>query len=318
MSLTARFVDLHAGKLTAKGAKWAGHEIRTLALESGFHGRTARPAQLSQSTRDAYRTHLASFRAEPPIDFIPINDDAALVRAFASAREREVWYQAIYIEPVMGEGLPGLAVTRKFYDKLRALTRANDALLVVDSIQAALRAQGCLSIVDYPGFEGCEAPDMETFSKALNAGQYPLSIIAMTEETASTYVTGVYGNTMTANPKALTVACHVLRSLDDATRNHIRRSGDMLREGFEALADDHEGIVRVDGTGLMVCAHLDPALFTVQGKGGFEEYLRIHGIEMIHGGPNGLRFTPHFSIDEAEIDLILRTVRRGLEEKRLA
>jgi hypothetical protein len=35
----------------------------------------------------------------------------------------------------------------------RALTKENHSLLIVDSIQAALRAKGVLSVVDYPGFE---------------------------------------------------------------------------------------------------------------------------------------------------------------------
>ena len=50
---------------------------------------------------------------------------------------------------------------------------------MVDSIQAGLRAHGTLSIVDYPGFEDAESPDIEAYSKALNAGQYPLSVLAM-------------------------------------------------------------------------------------------------------------------------------------------
>lgn len=61
-----------------------------------------------------------------------------------------------------------------FYNLARELTAAHGSLLLVDSIQAGLRATGYLSIVDYPGFEHAQAPDMETYS-ALNAGQYPLS-----------------------------------------------------------------------------------------------------------------------------------------------
>jgi len=118
---------------------------------------------------------------------------------------------------------------------------------------------------------------------------------------------------MTTNPKALAVACHVLDSLDDGRREHIRNAGRQLKEGFENLAKEVPGITRVDGTGLMVCAHLDPELYTVNGRGGFEEYLRLNGIEMIHGGENGLRFTPHFALDENEIELILHTVRAGME-----
>ena len=45
--------------------------------------------------------------------------------------------------------------------------------------QAGIRAMGSLSVVDYPGYETAEAPDMETYSKALNGGQYPLSVLAL-------------------------------------------------------------------------------------------------------------------------------------------
>ena len=108
-------------------------------------------------------------------------------RAFADA-EREGWHiEAMFLEPVMGEGDPGRSVPVDFYNLARELTRGHGSLLLVDSIQAGLRATGYLSIVDYPGFENAEAPDMETYSKALNAGQYPLSVLAVTEPTAAIY-----------------------------------------------------------------------------------------------------------------------------------
>ena len=66
-----------------------------------------------------------------------------------------------------------MAVTREFYDAARELTLAHGSLLLVDSIQAGIRGTGYLSIVDYPGFQTAEGPDLETYSKALNAGQYP-------------------------------------------------------------------------------------------------------------------------------------------------
>ena len=52
-----------------------------------------------------------------------------------------------------------------------------------------------LSIVDYEGFQDSEAPDMEAWSKAINAGQFPLSVVGMTADVAELYVTGIYGNT---------------------------------------------------------------------------------------------------------------------------
>ncbi|MGH8184503.1 MAG: aminotransferase class III-fold pyridoxal phosphate-dependent enzyme, partial [Rhodanobacteraceae bacterium] len=38
------------------------------------------------------------------------------------------------------------------------------------------------------------------------------------------------------------------------------------------------------------------------------------GINVIHGGANSLRFTPHFAIDEAEVDLLVAHVREALKK----
>ena len=81
------------------------------------------------------------------------------------AEEEGIHIEALYMEPVMGEGQPGKVIDREFYDMARKLTKEHSSILVVDSIQAALRARGSLSVVDYPGFEDADAPDMETYSK---------------------------------------------------------------------------------------------------------------------------------------------------------
>ena len=43
-----------------------------------------------------------------------------------------------------------------------------------------------------------------------------------------------------------------------------------------------------------------------------EEFMRRHGIGVIHGGTNSLRFTPHFAITSEEVDLIVDAVRQAL------
>src|SRR3546814_14462942 len=135
----------------------------------------------------------------------------------------------MFLEPVMGEGDPGRSVPVDFYAAARELTKAHGSLLLVDSIQAGLRATGTLSVVDYPGFEGQEAPDMETYSKALNAGQYPLSVLALTEHAAGIYQRGTYGHTMTGNPRAPDAACAVLYALTPELRTNIPERCEQLR-----------------------------------------------------------------------------------------
>jgi len=315
VTFACRLADIHARTMTDPGGRQAGKKVMRLAVAEGFHGRTEGPARTSHSCRASYVKHLASYRDADNLLFVPINDLAALRQTFADAEKNGIFFEAFFVEPVMGEGIPGLALAREYYDEARALTAKMGSLLVMDSIQAALRAQGCLSIVDYAGYETCVPPDMETFSKALNAGQYPLSVIALSGPVAAQYVTGLYGNTMTGNPRAMEVGCTVLDSVTDEVRKNIRERGLEFIEKFKALALEFPGAIeQVVGTGLMVSAMLNPKRYSVLGDGGFEEFMRVNGIEMIHGGECGLRFTPSFNITSAEIDLIVSVMRKGLKE----
>jgi acetylornithine/succinyldiaminopimelate/putrescine aminotransferase len=185
---------------------------------------------------------------------------------------------------------------------------------MVDSIQAGLRAHGVLSVVDYPTFRDADPPDMESYSKALNAGQYPLSVLALTERAAAIYQRGTYGNTMTANPRALDVACAVLGMLTPALRGNIRQRGRESVAKLEQLRADLGGLItKVQGTGLLFSCELD-ARFKGYGSGSVEEWLRERGLGVIHGGANSLRFTPPFGMDGDEVDLIVTLVKRALTE----
>ncbi|HET6724648.1 MAG TPA: aminotransferase class III-fold pyridoxal phosphate-dependent enzyme [Gammaproteobacteria bacterium] len=312
VTVAARISDVNAKLQTDPGAQHAGKTINIMGLAGGFHGRTDRPAQFSDSSMKAYRHHLASFRDRSNLMTVEPNNLDQLREAFATAEARNIFVEAFFIEPVMGEGNPGQAITPEFYALARSLTSAHGSLLLVDSIQAGLRAQGCLSIIDYPGFENLQAPDMETYSKAINAGQYPLSVLAMNERAAALYRKGIYGNTMTANPRAMDVGATVLDAVTPELRENIVARGREFVEKLEKLAKELNGpIVRVQGTGLLFSCELEPC-YKCFGADSTEEYLRRNGIGVIHGGANSLRYTPHFNITSAEVDLIVEATRDAL------
>ena len=315
VSLAGRIADINTKLMTDPGAPHAGRKIKRIAVKGSFHGRTELPALYSDSTRRTYTQHLGSYQhlAGQLITIEPYSVEQ-LEKAFADA-EREGWHiEAMFLEPVMGEGDPGRAVPRDFYDAARRLTKAHGTLLLVDSIQAGLRAHGVLSIVDYPGFEGAEAPDMETYSKAVNAAQYPFSVLAVNARAAELYRNGTYGNTMTTNPRALDVAVTVLGMLTPAIRENIRERGREAVRLLEALKAEVPGLItKVQGTGLLFSCELSPQ-FKGYGTGSIEEWLREHGIGVIHGGENSLRFTPNFTVTSEELQLLVGMVRRALLE----
>jgi len=314
VGLAARIADVNAKLQTDPGARHAGATIKRVVVKGSFHGRTDRPALYSDSSRKSYMQHLASYRGEDSVITVAPYDEAGLRKVFEDAARNQWFIEAVFLEPVMGEGDPGRSVPPSFYAVARELTRAHGSLLLLDSIQAGLRAHGVLSVVDYPGFEGLDPPDMETYSKALNAAQYPLSVLAVTEHAAQLYRKGIYGNTMTSNPRALDVACATLAQLTPQVRANIAERGAEAVRKLEQLKSELGGLItKVQGTGLLFSCELAPQ-FKCYGANSTEEWLRQHGINVIHGGENSLRFTPHFGIDGQELDLLVAMVGRALRE----
>lgn len=314
VGLAARIADVNSKLQTDPGAPHAGATIKRVVVKGSFHGRTDRPALYSDSSRRTYLQHLASYRNEDSVITIAPYDEAALRRVFDDAARNQWFIEAVFLEPVMGEGDPGRSVPPAFYALARTLTADHGSLLLVDSIQAGLRAHGVLSLVDYPGFEDLPAPDMETYSKALNAAQYPMSVLAVNERAGQLYRKGIYGNTMTSNPRALDVACATLAQLTPQVRQNIAERGREALQLLEQLKGELGGLItKVQGTGLLFSCELSPQ-FKCYGAGSTEEWLRRHGINVIHGGENSLRFTPHFNIDSEELALLVSMVGRALRE----
>ena len=313
VAVGARLSDINAKLMTDPGGRYANKPTRILSLKGSFHGRTQRPAQFSDSTRKNYCKYMASFRDHDDLITVEPNDVEQLKQIFHWAETNNIFFEAFFFEPVMGEGNPGLAITPEFYAEARRLTKEHGSLMLVDSIQAGIRAHGVLSIIDYPGFDEQEAPDMETYSKALNAGQYPLSVLAMNERASGLYRKGVYGNTMTANPKALDVACAVLDGITPQLRQNIVDRGAEVIAKFRAVQKELGGrVTGVQGTGLLFSVELDGSRYKSYGTGSIEEYMRHRGLNVIHGGENSLRFTPNFTISEDEVDLIVDITRDAI------
>lgn len=315
VTMAARLADVNTKLQTGASGKYHGKKLAYLSIEGSFHGRTDKPAQVSDSCLETYKKHLASFEARTNLYTVPSNDCAALESAFAQADRDHAFIEAVFLEPVMGEGNPGISVTPEFYATARELTLQNDSLLIMDSIQAGLRTRGVLSVVDYPGFETLPAPDLETYSKALNAGQFPLSVLALNERAAKLHRIGLYGNTMTGNPRAMDVASVVLSNLTEGLRKNIVRQGENFLKSFRQLMTKYPNIIEyVQGTGLLFAVGINKQVIDVLGQDGLEKRLRLNGIGVIHGGENALRFTPHFKITDAEIAMIVARVEAEIRD----
>lgn len=314
MTLALRLSDMNAFALTAPTGRYHGRVPWMIVMEGSFHGRTDRPARVSNSTRETYVRHLASQPRWEHVRTVPPNDAGALEAAFKDAEAQGAYVEAVLLEPVLGEGNPGLAITREFYDTARRLTADAGSFLIIDAIQAGLRTYGCLSLMGAPDFRDAEPPDVESWSKALNGGQFPLSVVGLGPRGHEVFRPGLYGNTMTTNPRALDVGTSVLRSITPALRQNIQERGQELVDKLEALRERFAGkLGPAQGTGMLISVALDPSVPVVALEG-LEQTCRRMGLNVIHGGENSLRFTPVFTLTSAEVDLIVDLVGQALTE----
>ena len=70
----------------------------------------------------------------------------------------------------------------------------------------------------------------------------------------------------------------------------------------------------VSGKGLLNALHIHEKYPVVDGNDGLEYLCRKNGLNVIHGGKNALRFTPHFNITIEEIFLIENILVKTLED----
>ena len=281
-----------------------------VSLRGSFHGRTDKPAQVSGSCRSMYEEHLQDYQQKLPTYFIEPNDINHAKQVFETIHSNKEFPEITLFEPIQGEGNPGVPISREFYAALRELTSSAGGLLLADSVQAGWRCKGELSMTKYPQFKDLPPPDMETFSKAINGGQFPLSVLGLSETLSDNFQRGLYGNTMTGNPRALDVATAVLDEMTPQVRDNIRVQGSILIDKLDRLSKKYDFITHVTGTGLLCALHLDSSQGVLQ----VEKALRERGLNVIHGGENALRFTPWFHLSGEESDFIVDTLNDYFKE----
>ena len=129
-------------------------------------------------------------------------------------------------------------------------------MLLVDSIQAGIRGRERFPLLTTMDLQIVMRLTW-TWSKAMNAGQYPLSVLGMNKRASELYVTGIYGNTMTTSPRALETAVAVLDSITPALRTNIRERGKEFVENSPNFRRNSHVITKVQGTGLLCSAELN-------------------------------------------------------------
>ncbi|MES2154769.1 MAG: aspartate aminotransferase family protein [bacterium] len=273
-----------------KHAVAATGRTRIVAMRNSFHGRTL--GALAATFRLQYREPFQALL--PPVDFVPLNDAAALEAAVTDATA------AIIVEPVQGEG--GLAVADDAW--LRTAQRiAHDhgALLIIDEVQTGLGRTGRDLAIDTTGVQ----PDILILGKSL-AGGLPIGVACMTQAVAARMPAGGHGTTFGGSPlvcAAASAALNVLR--DERLAARAAESGDRLRSALGRIASP---LVReVRGRGLMVGVDL-----RVRAQGALDQLLSRRMLAL-GAGPTVVRLLPPLAIPTAELDAAAAALAEALD-----
>jgi len=268
--------------------RFGAHKVRVISTLNAFHGRT-----LLTVTAGGQAKYSQGFGPNPAgITHIPYNDVAALEAAFRDEGGDDVC--AVILEPLQGEGgmTPG---TPEFLQAARRLTKAHDALLILDEVQSGMGRTGALFSYMQKGI----VPDILTSAKGLGGG-FPIGAMLTTSDVASVFTPGVHGTTYGGNPLACAVAGAVFDVVNTTeVLDGVRARHALFMEGLKAINARRRVFRDLRGEGVWLGCELDERY-----AGKAPDVLRAasdEGLLVLMAGPNVVRIAPSLVISLDEI-----------------
>jgi 4-aminobutyrate aminotransferase-like enzyme len=196
--------------------------------------------------------------------------------------------------------------------------RAAGGICIADEVQIGFGRPGA----SMWGFElHGVLPDVVTLGKPIGNG-HPLGAVVTTPEVAGSFLTGMeYFNTFGGNPVSARVGLAVLDVVaDERLQYRAAALGAQLLAGLHELADRHELVGDVRGTGLFVGVELVSDRASRSPHGGaasaVSEAVKARGVLISTDGPdhNVLKIKPPLALDEADVDRAVTALDEALGE----
>ncbi|WP_431682009.1 acetylornithine transaminase [Kitasatospora sp. KL5] len=255
-----------------------------VSLQGGFHGRTMGALALT-----AQPAKQDPFRPLPgDVTHVPFGDIEALRAAVTTETA------AVFLEPIQGEN-GAIPLPDGYLRAAREITRATGTLLVLDEIQTGIGRTG--HWFAHQAYEGVE-PDVVTLAKGLGGG-LPIGATVAFGPAADLLHPGHHGTTFGGNPVVAAAGLAVLETIaSEGLLEHVRKIGDKLRHGIEAIGDPLVSHVR--GAGLLLGIVLtEPVSAKVQAAAQRAGFLVNAAV------PDAVRLVPPLVLTEQEADSFL-------------
>ncbi|MHC8404042.1 acetylornithine/succinylornithine family transaminase [Pseudomonas sp. TMB3-21] len=268
-----------------------------VVMENAFHGRTL--GTLSASEGPAVRLGFSKL----PGNFVkvPFGDLPALDQVQQAHGSRIV---AIMIEPIQGES--GVHLAPPGYLKaLRERCTRHGWLLMLDEIQTGIGRTGEWFACQHEGI----VPDVMTLAKGLGNG-IPIGACLARGKAAELFTPGSHGSTFGGNPLACRVACTVLEIIEEQQLlDNARLQGERLLGRLRNELADNPNVLAIRGQGLMIGIELKQPIRDLTLIAA-----RDHGLLINVTRGKTIRLLPPLTIDQREVELIVRGVGRAVCE----
>ena len=280
-------------KLARKwGARHRDGAYHIITMDHGFHGRTL--ATMAASGKSAWE---GLFEPKVPgFTKVPLGDLDAVKRAITPQTV------GIMLEPIQGEA--GVYVAEDaFLRGLRALTRREGLLLILDEIQTGIGRTGRFFGFEHAGIE----PDILTLGKGLGGG-VPLAAL-LAAEPVCCFEYGDQGGTFNGSPLMAAIGSAVVETVRRPEfLADVTASGAYLADRLRALSAAL-GHGEVRGRGLLLALELRG-----RDAGKVARSAMDRGLLINTPRPDTLRFMPALNVSREEIDRMLLLLEGVLRE----
>jgi acetylornithine/succinyldiaminopimelate/putrescine aminotransferase len=251
-----------------------------VALEHGFHGRTAAAGAL---TWGAAKTWYGFPRAPFDVAFIPRDNLTGITREIT---ERTA---AVVVEPIQGVG-GAFDVGAEYLRALRQRCDATGTALIFDEVQCGVGRTGYPFAANMYGV----TPDMITTAKALGNG-FPCAALMMSDKVAAAIRMDALGTTFGAGP----LACAAIEAVIEAIE-----SENLLEQVRRVSAYVRKTCIVGPVIGHQGAGHLTGLRTSRPAKDVQRELLARNILAGTSADPNVLRLLSAFILTEEHVDLL--------------
>ena len=251
-----------------------------VALEHGFHGRTAAAGAV---TWGAAQKWYGFPRAPFDVSFMPRGNLDAIAQQITEQTA------AVIVEPVQGLG-GAFDLGADYLKALRQRCDATGAMLIFDEVQCGVGRTGYPFAANMYGV----TPDMITTAKALGNG-FPCAVLMMSDKVAAALKMDALGTTFGAGPLACAAIEAVIEAIEsEKLLEQVRRVGAYVRRTcIVGPVIGHQG-----------AGHLTGLRTTRPARDVQRELLERNILAGTSSDPQVLRLLSPFILEEQHVDLL--------------